>query len=249
MKNYQFNDFTEKNFRKLVKLAKSKYQFVTYDQLEKADRFILWRHDIDFSVHRALSLAKIESEEEIVGTYFFRLSSNCYNSLEEEITKKAKAILKLGHHIGLHFDLSSYPIRSEEELIKYLRFEKKIFEELLDTELKVFSFHNPSSEILKNNKFKYADMINTYAEYFQSNVGYCSDSNGYWRNQRLQDMLEKSEEERLQVLTHPVWWQKTIMSPKERIWRSIDGRAARDKKLYQTRLKLFGRENVDGKYE
>jgi len=247
MNNYNFEDFTETHFRELVRLAKKKYPFVTYEELVKAkpERFILWRHDIDFSVHRALALAKIENSEGAAATYFLRLSSDFYNVFEVQVKKKLLEIRRLGFRFGLHFDTESYPIDSENDLTESLAHEKKVLEELLDTEITVFSFHNPTPEILKNNKFQYAGMINTYAGYFREDVGYCSDSNGYWRNQRLRDVLEKAEDNRLQVLTHPVWWQETVMSPKERIWRGIDGRAERGKALYRARMERFGREIID----
>ena len=61
----------------------------------------------------------------------------------------------------------------------------------------------------------------------------------------MEDVLQEAPDERLQVLTHPEWWQESVMSPKERIWRCIDGRAAGIKKWYEAALKNFGRENVD----
>ena len=47
-------------------------------------------------------------------------------------------------------------------------------------------------------------MINAYAKYFKDNVEYCSDSNGYWRHQRLENFLN-NKHDKIQVLTHPVW--------------------------------------------
>lgn len=249
MDDYNFDDFTETHYRDLVRLAKTKYPFVAYDGVEalKTDRFILWRHDVDFSVNRALALAKIENDEGISATYFLRLNSDFYNVFELRLKKKLETIRLLGHRFGLHFDIDSHSIHSEKELIDYLSMEKKILEVLLNTKITVFSFHNPTPEILANDQFRYAGMINTYSRYFREEVGYCSDSNGYWRNRRLWDVLEKGEENVLQVLTHPVWWQKTAMSPKERVWRCIDGRAERGKELYLYRLERFGRRNVDRK--
>jgi hypothetical protein len=246
MDDYNFEDFTETHYRDLLRLAKKKYSFIDYSRVEslEKDRFILWRHDVDFSVNRALALAKIEKKEGISAIYFLRLSSDFYNIFELRLKKKLETIFYLGHRFGLHFDVDSHSIHSETELIEYLSMEKKILESLLNTEITVFSFHNPTPEILTNDQFRYAGMINTYARYFREDVGYCSDSNGYWRNRRLWDVLEKAKEDRLQVLTHPVWWQETVMSPKERVWRCIDGRAQRGKELYLERLERFGRKNI-----
>ena len=56
--NYYFDDFTEDNYRQLIKLAKSNYNFIKYEDYNKKGKNLLWRHDIDFSVHRALKLAR-----------------------------------------------------------------------------------------------------------------------------------------------------------------------------------------------
>ena len=69
---YHFEDFTEKNYRKLIKLAKKNYVFKFFNSSNKPP-YVLWRHDVDCSVHRALCLAKIEKELGVKSTYFFHL--------------------------------------------------------------------------------------------------------------------------------------------------------------------------------
>ena len=88
-------------------------------------------------------------------------------------------------------------------------------------------------------------MINAAAEYFYTDVGFCSDSNGYWRNRRLEDVLREATDERLQVLTHPEMWQDIAMSPRQRVYRCIDGRAQRTKERYEQFLREHSRDNID----
>ena len=152
-------------------------------------------------------------------------------------------VLSFGHQLGLHFDFNSYEINSKDELEEYLTFEKKILEKLFKTKIKAFSFHNPTKKISKYNDFKYANMINAYAKYFKDNVIYCSDSNGYWRHQKLENFLN-NKYDKIQVLTHPAWWQKKILSPFERVKRSIYGRSNKVLKEYVKLLKNSGRTNV-----
>lgn len=242
---YHYADFTRGNYRQLLKLAKERFSFSSFEDYSKHDNFILWRHDIDFSVHSAYALAKIEAEEGISSTFFIHLHNEFYNAFEKEITELLKEILKLGHRAGLHFDCHFYSIKNEKELEANLKFEKEILEKLLNTDIRVFSFHNTTEEILSYNKDSYSGMINTYNRFFREKVGYCSDSNGYWRFKRLEDELTLGDNMTLQVLTHPAWWQEEILSPKQRIWRSIDGRAEKIKKYYDNTLKRMGRENID----
>jgi hypothetical protein len=228
----------------LLKLAKEKYSFISYKEVGSIENYILWRHDVDFSVHEAEELAIIEHEEGVRSTYFLLLHSEFYNLLEISVTKKIKNIIKLGHHIGLHFDPVYYEIKNEDELVKYLNFEKRVIEELFNININAFSFHNPTEELLKNNKFEYSGMRNTYAEYFKNQVDYCSDSNGYWRFKRLHDVINEVPP-RLQVLTHPEWWTSRIMSPKEKVWRCADGRAKWVKQYYLDLLNKNDRKVID----
>ena len=70
------DDFTENHYSKLIKIAKSKYKFISYLNIPWGEKFILWRHDLDHSLNRALALAKIESEEGVFATYFLKNYTN-----------------------------------------------------------------------------------------------------------------------------------------------------------------------------
>jgi hypothetical protein len=242
---YHFADFTRENYRRLLRLTKQTYLVRSYTDFQAEEHFVLWRHDVDFSVHAARKLAQIEAEEGVVATYFLHLHNEFYNLLEREITACVGDILELGHSIGLHFDSNFYNIQREEQLVKFLSRETRILEEIFGQEIRVFSFHNPIPFTMNCRQWQYAGLINTYADYFQTNVGYCSDSNGYWRFRRLEDVLRQATDERLQVLTHPEMWQDSVMSPKQRIYRCIEGRAQKTKQWYEATLKKYGRENID----
>jgi hypothetical protein len=245
--HYNFSDFTQEHYRDLILLAQKRFTFIQYDQAfeETKSPVALWRHDIDISMNRALVLAKIEHESAIKSTYFIQLGSNFYNCFEEEIRDKVNEILSLGHSIGLHFHAQFYKINTKEELENKLHFEKEVLETVFQYKIKVFSFHNPSVEIL--DKFAdchYSGLINTYSVHFRNLFGYCSDSNGYWRHDRLEDFIKNTKHKKIQILTHPEWWQVNAMSPQERVWRSIDGRASFNKKWYLEMLEKGNRMNV-----
>ncbi len=242
---YHFADFTRENYRRLLRLARQTYTFRTYTSFDTEERFVLWRHDVDFSMHAARRLAEIESKEGVVATYFLYLHSEFYNLLEREIADCVREILALGHHIGLHFDSDFYGVQREGQLDDLLRREKRILEEVFGKEILTFSFHIPTGLALNCRQFRYADLINTAAELFRTQVGYCSDSNGYWRFRRLEDVLREASDRYLQVLTHPEWWQDTVMSPKQRLYRCIEGRAEKTRAWYDRIVKEHGRANLD----
>lgn len=243
---YRFADFTTSNYSRLVNLVQDKSLFKTFTEYQNHEQFVLWRHDVDFSVHRAKRLAEIEREENVKSTYFLLLHSEFYNLLEKEIRLCVEDILKYGHHIGIHFDPHYYNIKSEDELIHYLSFEREVFSEIFQTEVQVFSFHITNSLTESFEKPEYAGLINTYSAQLKKNVKYCSDSNGYWRFQSLEDFLnENLHNPRIQVLTHPSLWQETVMSPRQRVWRCIDGRSEFTRRWYNDTLSQCNRENID----
>lgn len=244
MKKLHVCDFTIEEYSKLLTLAKKNYTFIRYDEIRLFSNFILWRHDCDFSLNRALRLARIEHQQGIVATYFINFHSDFYNVLEKSQTKIINEIISLGHDIGLHFDTEYYDISSEVELEYKLAFEAQCIEKWFGIAIKVFSFHNPNNYTLTCVKETYSGLINCYSNYLKENASYCSDSNGYWRFRRLRDVLMQAKDKNLQVLTHPDWWQETAMFPRERVHRCIDGRAKNVKANYDTLLKMMGRTNI-----
>jgi hypothetical protein len=242
---YHFADFTLENYRRLLRLARQNYVFRTYTDFDAGERFVLWRHDVDLSAHAARRLAEIEASEGVVATYFLCLHSEFYNLLEREIVACIHQILALGHPIGLHFDVGFHGVQSEEHLEDLLRREKRILEEVFEREVLAFSFHIPTGPALYCRAFRYAGLVNAGAEYFQGQVGYCSDSNGYWRIRRLEDVLREGSDRCLQVLTHPEWWQDAVMSPRQRLDRCIQGRAEKMRAWYERTVQEHGRPNLD----
>lgn len=242
---YRFADFTESEYKELLRLAREHYRFIRYG--ECCDQpHVLWRHDVDLSVHRALRTAQIEAEMGVQATYFLLPHSAFYNLFEKPVFECVQQILRLGHSLGLHFDMEFYPpFETVAQLEEKLAWEKRLLEELFSAQVGVFSFHNPDvGNALQYEQDVMAGMINTYGRSLREHYAYCSDSNGYWRYQRLREVLETAAEPRLHVLTHPGWWVPQPMSPRERISRCIDGRAQSLHRQYDDFLVEAGRSNV-----
>jgi len=242
---FNFTDFTLTNYQKLLQLAKENYLFENFDSTTKNKKAIILRHDIEFSVPIAERMAVIESELGITATYFIQLHGEFYNPLDKEYYKSIKRILDLGHHLGLHFDSHFWDIQNEDSLEKYLKIDKQTLEKYFEREIKIFSFHNTNEFILSCEKEKYIGMLNVYSKYFKEKVGYCTDSTGYWRYERLEDRLREAKDENLQILIHEGMWQDKVLPPRQRIFKVIDDRAAYLKNFYDDTLKKFGAKNID----
>ncbi len=239
-------DFTTEAYRVLIRLAVNAYPVATYCTIPWADRFLLWRHDCDYSLNRALALADIEAQEGLRSTFFLNPHCEFYNLLQADQVALVQKILMLGHDIGLHFDAAFYATATEIELDDLVAREATLLEQVFGSRPTAFSFHNPSAFHLSCEAEKYGNLVNCYSRKFKTEVPYCSDSNGYWRFRRLQDVLSEAKDTCLQVLTHPEWWQETMMPPRQRIFRSVYGRAHFTMRLYDAALEDHGRQNLAG---
>jgi methionyl-tRNA formyltransferase len=242
-----FDEFTERGFRGLIRQLKTLgYRFARYGE-GKNDRHVIWRHDVDFSPHRAAALAAVEADEGVIGTYFITPRSTFYNAFEPEIEALLHRIAALGHEIGLHFDAGAYSQYSwdEETLLLALSRERKLLESLLQAPIRAVSWHNPDmSNLLQFDAEEIGGLINAYGGELRRTYHYCSDSNGYWRFKPMAEVIREGHP-RLHLLTHPCWWTPESMAPSARIDRAILGRARRVRANYDNELQRSGRTNVD----
>ena len=238
------HDFTEAEYRSLLQLAKRNYRFIAFPEWRSAEPgSVLWRHDIDFSVHRALALARIEAEEGVRSTFFVNLHGAFYNALETEVAKRLDELVTLGHDLGLHFDPTFYVARGRAAE-PALASERALLEDTFGCRVSSFSLHNPDIAGWAQDAEEVAGMVNAYGAALRQSFGYCSDSGGSWRFRPLREVLESADDEWLQVLTHPEWWAPEPMSPADRLARCVEGRAARQYERYDRVMAAMGRENV-----
>jgi hypothetical protein len=246
MQTARFGEFTEAGFRGLLRAVKTNgYQFTGYGQT-RHDRQVLWRHDVDCSMHRAARLAEIEADEGALATYFVNPRSAFYNLFEPEIARLLGKIRQLGHDIGLHFDASAYdvPTWSATEIEVAVAREREILELSLDSPIRSISWHNPDiSNLLEFDASEIGGLVNAYGASLRRDYAYCSDSNGYWRFQPMTEVIAAGHP-RLHLLTHPEWWTPEPMSPSARIDRAIMGRARAVRRDYDTILARAGRRNI-----
>ena len=244
IEKYRFSDFTLSKYDELLSSIAS-LSCISYDLDEIGPGTILWRHDVDLDLEQALKIAKRESKAGIKSTYFLLPGSEFYNLREKGSFGIVKEIMNLGHEIGLHFDPHFYEIASEADLESPLQSEKRYMEELFNTEIKAFSFHITNPLIMSFQAEKYAGMVNTYSTQFQKDIPYCSDSNGIWRHDRIEDFIEAHKNGPLQILTHPVWWTRQVQSPRKKVIELIERQAATKFEDYEEMIRTTGRKLID----
>ena len=113
----------------------------------------------------------------------------------------ARALPASGHWLGLHFD-SSFPGHGATSPTRITR-EAAQLADLLETPVIAFSFHNPGlvNDDLACDDDTLVGLVNAYGRNIRERYRYVSDSNGYWRHERLFDVLEESTD--LPPRAHP----------------------------------------------
>ena len=80
------NTFSYIEYKNIITLVKQHLPISDFaDVLEfNLTRFCILRHDIEFSIDRALTLARLEKELEVTSTYTVQLRNNTYNALSQK---------------------------------------------------------------------------------------------------------------------------------------------------------------------
>jgi hypothetical protein len=241
----EFSDFTEGHYRALIQIARKAYAFVGY-AAPTADKQIIWRHDVDVSMHRALRLAQIEADEAISATYFLYPRSLFYNLLSTDVHHLVRKIIALGHDIALHFDPTHFgPGLGKQALVEAVAHERDLLTQEFGVSPTAVSFHLYGVlEQPMPDDDRIAGLVNAYSKRMKEGYGYVSDSNGVWLYRRLHDVLAEASEPRLHVLTHPEWWTEQVMAPRARLQRAIDGYAEAMGQWYDETVARSGRPNL-----
>lgn len=59
--------------------------------------------------------------------------------------------------------------------------------------------------MLENN-YQFEGLINTYSHVFFKDIKYISDSRKRWREETIDEIIEKELFPQIQLLIHPIWW-------------------------------------------
>ncbi|WP_130836115.1 hypothetical protein [Lachnoclostridium sp. Marseille-P6806] len=207
--------FSYEDYREIIRRIKETGLQADYAEALERDAFIIMRHDVEYSVERARELAKVEESMDFRSTYFFQWTNNSYNILSRKNRDILTDMHERGQHIGLHFALNGM---TDMELVrKRIRKEIDMLSDMLGFEIRAFSIHRPSPDVLAEN-IKLPGILNAYQDDFFSfapnvtddtslAVKYMSDANHIWRY-GYPDEANIRGHRRVQILTHPFAWTK-----------------------------------------
>ena len=195
-------EFTHAAYRALLThISACGHMICPLRDIPDARRYVILRHDIDYSVVKALELAEIEHDLGARATVFLMLSSAYYNLLGLDHLRAARRIVALGHEIGLHYDTDAFdhlPASAQaERVVRQAQF----LSDILETPVTSVAQHNPSVTATRVQVTGYRD---AYADEYCKHIAYLSDSRRLFGADDPFKFFE--EHDRAQLLIHPLWW-------------------------------------------
>ena len=177
-------------FDKINELGETK----TFKSFSNQKEFLI-RHDVDYDLKKAYELAELENKKGIVATFFVLPTTPFYNIMAKENQEILSSILKMGHEIGLHYDLSI------DDTQHFFDLNIKILEIAVKQKIHSVSLHNPS---VHGNFKEFKGYNNAYSFPFFNEKYYISDSCFDFRGKNIFDHIKLIKENSIQILLHPI---------------------------------------------
>jgi len=208
------NNFSYHEYQVIIDSIRQYIPIMSFDKIStQTEKYCVIRHDVEFSVQRALDLAKYENSIGISSTYVFQVCNNNYNPFSHKNREQILEIVKLGHDIGVHVHLGNFD-RQYEDVRHYIVKQSQQLTDALDYPINRFSIHRPWTEHLKNviNIPGFINMSDTlYFTYtdeytiYDLPVLYLADSNHTWKYGHPLD-IDFSKISKMQLNCHPFSW-------------------------------------------
>ncbi len=205
-----FKEFSYNEYSRILEYLIRKRENLCFEDVVSTDEgnhFFILRHDIDYCPKSALFMAEIESNMGVRASYFLLFSSTHYNLLSSDYCWFPRDLVKLGHEVGLHYDLRCYEYFGRDKPFEMLRTESKILSNLTGRQVRSISMHEPATsgrDPFKNTK----DFINAYDDLFTKKMPYFSDSCGAWSDEAVSALQGGNLPSRFQLLIHPFLWRE-----------------------------------------
>jgi hypothetical protein len=205
-------DFTHSGYLKLLADIKALgRQFVSFNNIpDGLDSYVILRHDIDFSLSRALDIAKLDYEAGVSSTFFILLTAPYYNPLSDDGLQYIREIAALGHQLGLHYDCTGFELLTEAQRLHRVKIRAEMLEEVLGIPIQTIAQHKPAKSMIRQT---FPDFIDAYSPQFFTDIAYISDSRRMFRHADVLGFFRDNPKS--QLLIHPIWWNKTDMSRAE----------------------------------
>jgi hypothetical protein len=196
-------DFTYQAYEALLRFIRADLgrPIVTLRDVPDQDPCVILRHDIDYSIEKAMRLAEIDQKVGARATVFVLMTCEYYNLLMPENIEAVRRIASMGHEIGLHYDTGAITAATPDariaEVIRLARF----LEEHVGVPVTSVAQHNPSLTPVRVGIPGYRD---AYDPRFFRDIAYLSDSRRLFGAPDVYAFFR--DHPRSQFLAHPLWY-------------------------------------------
>lgn len=196
-------DFSYRSYCDLLEYIKGLgSRIVPFCAIPESGRYVILRHDIDFSVTKAEETARLDYQAEVRSTFFVLLTSPYYNPLDEENLQTLRRIMAMGHEIGLHYDCTGFDALTGEEQLCRIRSLAACLETHLGIQVKAIAQHKPAAAGMHP---QFPGYMDPYSNPFFKDIAFISDSRMLFRVQDVYAFFRDNP--RSQAALHPIWWQ------------------------------------------
>jgi len=179
--------------------------FVSYS----GRKVVYLRHDIDLHLAEVDQMAEIEMKLDVKATYYVLLTSH-YNVLSLENQRILRRISSMGHEIGLHYDMETYP-EDDDQARRHLDDEAALLSKVTGKLIRTISMHQPHKG-LPDPFRQIGEYVHPHDPRSQRNMVYISDSCRAWRDESLLTCFGEHAPQCLMLSVHPeLWLDGTIL--------------------------------------
>lgn len=195
-------DFTHRAYLELLAHIRGLgYSIGPFRDVLDAERFVVLRHDIDFSLEKGRQMAELDRQAGVHSTFFILLTSMYFNVLSEQGVAHVRAIAEMGHEIGLHIDLTGFEGLSPDQQQDKIGRLAAVLRDICGQEVGCIAQHRPASTLVR---VSCPGFVDAYEDRFFEDIGYISDSRRVFVKPDVYGFFNRHE--RSQLLTHPIWW-------------------------------------------
>lgn len=168
-----------------------------------AGRSAYLRHDVDLHVPGIERMAEVEAALGARSTWLVLLTQH-YNPMHPDNRSVLRHLSRLGHEVGLHYDLTTYPV-DDTAAREHLQWEVSLVSRIVGAPVRCISMHQPYEG--RDDVFRSASgYVHPHDPAHGDDLVYVSDSCRAWRDESLLDSLRPDGPRRLLLLTHPELW-------------------------------------------
>jgi len=232
-------DFTLAHYREILERIAASHGTLSFGEavplgrrLLERERFVLMRHDVEFSLDDAVAMAEADHAAGVRSTFFLQLGSD-YNLFEPEETERVQRLLALGHDLGLHYDVRLLEGPGADPAARARRM-IDLMEDFFATEIRAASPHMP---MRSGRLLEIPGVVDAYDPLYFSEIKYVSDSTQVWREGVVTSLLDRHD--RIHLLTHEYLWSEEGYGFEAQLLREAARKAERLRRRAEESILLY----------